>query len=203
MIYESTDTFDNDIILSENHLNQNDKRKKEKGKKDVRKTNSSRETKVFKIIMIMFFFAVSLFSCIIFIFDFIWLDDSKIFMLCYQKIIGLKNRYIITFNTLGEYMFDYTLKENSTDSLSFLNSILGRLYIIQTEYLRYITEKKVLGGFQKKYEEILLTYPCKYSNYFKNENDCLKFMSKSPSFGIIVLCTYFLENIRIIQDSVQ
>ena len=111
----------------------------------------------------------------------------------------------MTFNTLREYMFDYTLKVNSTNSLSFLNSILDRLYIIQTEYLRYITDKRsvIPGGFQKKYEEILLTYPCKYSNYFKNENDCLKFMSKSPSFGIIVLCTYFLENIRIIQDSVQ
>ena len=202
---ESTDSFDNDIISSENHINQNDKRNKEKGKKGVRKTNSSRETKVFKIIMSMFFFAVSLFSCIIFIFDFIWLDDSKIFMLCYQKIIGLKNRYIMTFNTLREYMFDYTLKVNSTDSLSFLNSILDRLYIIQTEYLRYITDKRsvIPGGFQKKYEEILLTNPCKYSNYFKSENDCLKFMSKSPSFGISVLSTYFLENVRMIKDSVQ
>ena len=202
---ESTDSFDNEIISSENHINQNEKRNKEKGKRGVRKTNSSRETKVFKIIMALFFFAVSVFACIIFIYDFIWLDDSKIFMLCYQKVTGLKNRYIMIFNTLREFMFDYNIKVNSTNSLTFLNKILDNLYIVNTEYLRYITEKRniIPGGFKKKYEEILLTNPCKYSNYFKNENDCMNFMSKSPSFGISVVSSYFLENVRIIKDSVQ
>ena len=202
---ESTDSFDNDIISSEKNSNEIEKRNKEKGKRGIRKTNSSRETKVFKIIMGIFFNSISLFSILIFIFFLFWLNDSKIYLLYYQRVTELQSRHMMLFNALREYMFDENSKVNSSNSLDYTNGLLNIIYITQTDYLRYLTNKRntIPGVFKKKFEEIFLSSPCNYSTYFSSEQHCLNFMSKSPSFGIHVLISSFLEEIRILKDSAE
>ena len=201
---ESTETFDNDILSSEKkQFNEIEKKNKEKGKRRIRKTYSSRETKVFKIIIAIFFFLVSIFCVLIFIFYLIWLNDSKIYLLYYQRVSELESRDIMLFNSLREYMFDENSKVNSTTSLEYTNKLLNIIYIIHNEYQRYIIEKRntIPGGYKKIFEEILMSSPCKYSSYFSSETQCLNFMSKSPSFGLFVLISYLIEEIRILKDS--
>ena len=49
-------------------------------------------------------------------------------------------------------MFDENSKVNSSNSLDYTNGLLNIIYITQTDYLRYLTNKRntIPGGFKKK-----------------------------------------------------
>ena len=187
-----------DVDLGEEKLiiEKDANRKEHRGK---RKNTSSRETKMFKLKMSITIVLVGVFCILVFTFYWLFLNDLHLYMDFYKTMTELENEYLQLFNALREYMFDPNNMILNTPADEFLTECLGEIYTRRQEKQLFLSEniKKVPKQFQSVYTNIYLRNCCSNrGEYFESDEECEAFMSSSSNYGLEIMLTYFVEEIR-------
>ena len=71
--------------------------------------------------------------------------------------------------------------------------------------MNYINHNKfnLPNDFFVQYKNLKNSHPCDYKledNYFENEEECLNFMSNSTKYGMDILLSYFIEEVRFLKE---
>lgn len=187
---------DNDIGEDKLIIEKDQNRKEHRGK---RKNNSSRETKMFKLKMIITISLVGIFTIFIFTFYWLFLNDLQLYMNFYKINTELENQYLLLFNGLREYMFDSNNKIMNTNAADYVNDSLENIYQIRQEKQTFLSEniQKIPKEFRDVYTLIYLKNCCdNKGDYFATKEECEAFMSSSSNYGLEIMLTYFVEDIR-------
>ena len=172
----------------------------EKGEHRTKRTyNSSRETKLFKLKIFFVGVILSIFCILLFVFYWLFLDDVQLYMKLFQHVSLIENNYLTLFNALREFMFDkHNIIQGETCDV-FLNRTLEDFYDTRQSLQTYINNNihRIPGTYHELYTHIYVTNACEHrSEYFQSEQHCQQFMSHSTNFGLEVMLTYFVEEIR-------
>jgi hypothetical protein len=172
----------------------------EKGEHRTKRTyNSSRETKLFKLKIFFVGVILCIFCILIFVFYWLFLDDVQLYMKLFQHVSLIENNYLTLFNALREFMFDkHNIIQGYTCDV-FLNRTLEDFYDTRQSLQAYINDNihRIPGTYHQLYTHIYVTNACEHrSEYFATEQQCQQFMSRSTNFGLEVMLTYFVEEIR-------
>lgn len=172
----------------------------EKGEHRTKRTyNSSRETKLFKLKIFFVGVILCIFCILLFVFYWLFLDDVQLYMKLFQHVSLIENNYLTLFNALREFMFDkHNIIQGYTCDV-FLNRTLEDFYDTRQSLQTYINDNihRIPGTYHELYTHIYVTNACEHrSEYFATEQQCQQFMSRSTNFGLEVMLTYFVEEIR-------
>jgi len=201
--FDSSINFENNyneenIINSNENVNENDNNKIQRGTK---KLESSR---IFKIRFGFFLSLVMAFFIILFILFYLYLENIIINETYFQKELIIESCFYEIFNSLREYLFDMNSKVNLNNSYNTLHTLLEDIYVIRKNSFAYMNPKRkyLPYNFIEKYNIMNAKSPCDFrtNQYFLNEEDCLLFINGATRYGIIILNSYYIEEIRFMKE---
>ena len=159
----------------------------------------------FKIKLIFFLLLIEVFFSIIFGLFYTFLEKIQIYVKFSQQEILYNVEIYYLFNSLREFFFDKTQKILNITNEEYLNSKLDDIYDSRKKNMNYINHNKfnLPNDFFVQYKNLKNSHPCDYKledNYFENEEECLNFMSNSTKFGMDILLSYFIEEVRFLKE---
>ena len=187
-------TSNNETPLIKKNEPQNEKNRIKKGK------NAFTSNMIFKIKFMTFILIIIIFFSIVFAFKYLFLENVKLYQRFFQNQVEYNTEIYRIFNALREVYFDMNQKIKNIKADDFLNNELDEVYKRRKKNLIIINKykDKLPNDFGEKYNKLLKKHPCEFrsDNYFLNEEECLNFMSNSTSYGMNILISYFIEEIR-------
>ena len=169
----------------------------------INMNNISKETKVFRVKIVIELIVVSLIHTMLFVFFFIFLNNTKIRVNFFQKYFHLENDYLNLFNSLRTFMFDPNVDTMKQSTPTYLNEMFANIYIATQEKQLFITNhlQYISKQFLNIYNEIYLESSCNNrGDYFNNATHCEMFMENSTEFGLAILMSYFVEGMRLLKN---
>ena len=166
----------------------------------IKKGKSLSLSLIFKIKFIGFLLVMEIFYSGIFCFKYSFLKHIHIYQKFFQQQIIYNAEIYNIYNSLREFYFDVSQKIQEKKSDDYLNIELNEVYKKRKNNLIIINKykDKLPNNFGEKYNELLKKHPCKFrsDDYFLNEEECVNFMSNSTTYGMNILISYFIEEIR-------
>lgn len=126
--YLSSDSGDD--LSEDNIVIEKPNTSKEKTRQ-FQKSNISRDTKIFRVKLIICLSIIEVFSLILYLFYWKHIDNLFIYLLFYKNFVELDNSYIMLFNGLREYMFDPEGTIMHMKSSEYLSQSLENIYLIR------------------------------------------------------------------------
>ena len=160
---------------------------------------------IFKIKLIFFLLLVEVFFSFIFGYFYNVLENIQIYVKFLQQEILYNVEIYHLFNSLREYFFDKSQKIENITNEQYLNFKLDNIYDSRKENLVYINHNKynLPKTFFLKYKNLKNSHPCDFKLediYFENEEECIYFMSNSITYGMDILISYFIEEVRFFKE---
>ena len=126
--YLSSDSGDD--LSEENIVIEKPNTSKEKTRK-FQKSNISKDTKIFRIKLVICLFLIGVFSLLLYLFYWRHIDNLFIYLLFYRNFVELVNTYIMLFNGLREYMFEPEGTIMYMKASEYLSQSLENIYIVR------------------------------------------------------------------------
>ena len=115
-----------------------------------------------------------------------------------------ENEYYLLYNALREAYFDENSLFHNLNVESFLTSELENVYLIRKKANIYldIYRPGFPSNFITKDAKIKKNTPCDFQlyDYFKSFEECDEFQSNSTKYGLDLLASYFIEEIRFVDQ---
>ena len=205
-INEEEKDIDKNINISIENINKTEskplnKRKNIK-KKTINKTNQS--SKIFFLNLIIFLSIIAIYYIICLLLYLKYLNQSCInenFL--YQETV-CENEYYLLYNALREAYFDEKSNFYGINVEEFLQSELEYAYVIRKKANIYLDIYR--PGFPSNFivydAEIKKNTPCDFqlNDYFLTFQECDDFQNNSTKYGLDLLASYFIEEIRFIDQ---
>ena len=159
----------------------------------------------FKIKIICFLLLVEVFFSIIFGYFYSFLEEIQIYVKFSQQEILYNVEIYHLFNSLREFFFDKTQKILNIPNQEYLSIKMDDIYDCRKKNLNYINHNKynLPNDFFIQYKKLKNSHPCNFkleNNFFDNEEECLNFMSNSTKYGMDILVSYFIEEVRFFKE---
>ena len=187
------------LINSNENINENDNNKVQRGAK---KLESSR---IFKIRFGLFLCFVMVFFIILFVLFYFYLENIIINETYFEKELIIENCFYEIFNSLREYLFDINSNVHLQNSYITLHTLLEDIYVIRKNSFTYMNKKRknLPYNFIEKYNIMNSKSPCDFrtNQYFISEEECLLFINGATRYGILIMNSYYLEEIRFIKEN--
>ena len=198
--FDNEDNYEESFIKKKENLNDNHNNSRILD----RENRDSQLSKIFKIKIAIVLFLILIFFTIIFILYYLFLEQIKINEKYFQQELIIENAFYIVFNCLREYLFDKNSTVKLELSYNLLMKDLEKIYELRRETFSYMNEQrnKLPYNFIKKYSIINQKSPCdlKEEDYFENNEECLNYINGVNKYGIFIMNSYFVEEIRFAKE---